>query len=180
MGLFNLFKSKASAVKIVDMVWMSEDAKLNGSLKLLLDFPEATVISWFSDTQTKFRQFFLEKGIQKEVKVARTISSALLSDQIIFLEHYPLKSKEISLMQNWDVKKVIVLNSLDEPLFENFGSERIIGLMKTLGVKDDEAIENSMITSSIENAQEKLEKKVTFDNAANSSKEWFAKNISKI
>ena len=47
--------------------------------------------------------------------------------------------------------------ALDDDLMRRFGSDRIKGLMNTLGLKDDEAIENKMLTGAIENAQKKVE-----------------------
>ncbi|MFT9076692.1 preprotein translocase subunit SecA [Ethanoligenens sp.] len=49
--------------------------------------------------------------------------------------------------------------SLEDDLMRLFGGERIQGLMDTLGLDDDQPIENRLITSSIENAQRKVEGK---------------------
>ena len=47
--------------------------------------------------------------------------------------------------------------SLDDHLMRVFGGDSIKGLMGKLGIKEDEPIENRMITRSIESAQEKIE-----------------------
>jgi preprotein translocase subunit SecA len=47
--------------------------------------------------------------------------------------------------------------SLEDDLLRIFGSERIKGLMKTLGMKEGEAIEAKMLTKQIERAQGKVE-----------------------
>jgi preprotein translocase subunit SecA len=47
--------------------------------------------------------------------------------------------------------------SLEDSLMRIFGGDRIKSLMGRLGVPEDEAIENKMITRSIEQAQEKIE-----------------------
>ncbi len=47
--------------------------------------------------------------------------------------------------------------SLEDELMQRFGSERIGGLMDRLGMAEDEPIEHSIITKSIENAQTKVE-----------------------
>jgi len=47
--------------------------------------------------------------------------------------------------------------SLEDTLMRVFGGDRLKGMMTKLGVPDDEAIENSFITRSIEQAQEKIE-----------------------
>lgn len=47
--------------------------------------------------------------------------------------------------------------SLEDNLMRLFGSDRIIGLMDKLGLQEGEVIQHSMITSSIERAQRKVE-----------------------
>src|SRR5687767_12205998 len=47
--------------------------------------------------------------------------------------------------------------SLEDDLMRMFGSQRIAGLMDKLGYKEGEVIQHSMITSSIERAQKKVE-----------------------
>ncbi len=47
--------------------------------------------------------------------------------------------------------------SLEDDLMRLFGSERIEGLMNTLKIEEDYAIENKILTSAIENAQKKVE-----------------------
>ena len=47
--------------------------------------------------------------------------------------------------------------SLEDKLMRLFGSERIAGVVDKLGMKDDEALESSMLSKSIENAQKKVE-----------------------
>ncbi len=47
--------------------------------------------------------------------------------------------------------------SLEDDLMRRFGSDRIAGLMERLGLDDDQPIEHSLVTKSIETAQEKVE-----------------------
>ena len=47
--------------------------------------------------------------------------------------------------------------SLDDDLMRIFGSERIAGLMSTLGLDEDTPIENKMVSRSLESAQKKVE-----------------------
>ncbi len=47
--------------------------------------------------------------------------------------------------------------SLDDDLMRLFGSERMKSLVETMGLKDDEAIENGMLTKQIEAAQKRVE-----------------------
>lgn len=47
--------------------------------------------------------------------------------------------------------------SLEDDLMRLFGSDNISGIMDKLGMEDDEPIEHSLVTKSIENAQKKVE-----------------------
>ncbi len=47
--------------------------------------------------------------------------------------------------------------SLEDKLMRLFGSERIAGMVDKLGMADDEALENNMLSKAVENAQKKVE-----------------------
>lgn len=47
--------------------------------------------------------------------------------------------------------------SLDDPIMKIFGGDRIKSIVTTLGLKDDEAIQNKMISNQLEKAQERVE-----------------------
>ena len=47
--------------------------------------------------------------------------------------------------------------SLEDDLMRIFGSERISGVIEKLGLEENEAIENNMVTKALENAQKKVE-----------------------
>ena len=49
--------------------------------------------------------------------------------------------------------------SLEDDLMRLFGSDKIKGMMDKLGMEEDEPIENKIVTSSIENAQKKVEER---------------------
>lgn len=96
---------------------------------------------------------------------------------VVFVEHYPLSKPETDLFSRLRLKEIPVLSALDEPIFMMFGGERTIELMKKLGMDEHESVAHSMITSSIKNAQRKLEEKVPFEKKASSMQEWFEVNF---
>jgi preprotein translocase subunit SecA len=49
--------------------------------------------------------------------------------------------------------------------------------MKQLGMKENEVVGHSLVSKSIVNAQEKLERKAVAEKHATSQDEWFLKNI---
>ncbi|HRE41078.1 MAG TPA: preprotein translocase subunit SecA [Ignavibacteria bacterium] len=69
--------------------------------------------------------------------------------------------------------------SLEDDLMRLFGNERIANVMQRLGMKEGEAIEHSMITSSVERAQKKVEENnfairkrlLEYDNVMNQQRE---------
>jgi hypothetical protein len=102
----------------------------------------------------------------------------MLTDRTpVFTEHYPLHAKEIGLVQHWPTQKVIVYSAMDEPLFKHFGSEKMLPLMKLLGMKEDEVIEHSLVSKSIIKGQDKIANAVTLEQPANSQAEWLEKNL---
>jgi hypothetical protein len=53
---------------------------------------------------------------------------------------------------------------MDEPLFKQFGSEKMIGLIKLLGMKESEAIEHPLqVSKSIAKAQDKIATQVLIE-----------------
>ncbi|CAN5501754.1 preprotein translocase subunit SecA [soil metagenome] len=69
--------------------------------------------------------------------------------------------------------------SLEDDLMRLFGSERIANVMQKLGLEENQAIEHSMITSSVERAQKKVEENnfairkrlLEYDNVMNQQRE---------
>jgi preprotein translocase subunit SecA len=72
---------------------------------------------------------------------------------------------------------VTVLTALDEALLMIFGGDKLIKIMQGLGMNEDEIIEHKMVSQSIANAQEKIEKKVTIEQSMRSQSEWIERNF---
>lgn len=47
--------------------------------------------------------------------------------------------------------------SLEDDLMRIFAGDRVVAMMRAMGLKEDEAIEHKMVSRSIENAQRKVE-----------------------
>lgn len=155
---------------------MTRTAKWNGCLQLLKDKPATQFVAWFDETYHELNSFLEQHNYPNKTIMYRLVLTAH-ANEYMFVEHYPLVVKEKEVFEKLNVDKVTVLNALDEPLFKLFGSESIIEMMKKMGLQEDEMIEHSMVSSSITNAQQKLEKRVLIDNAARSQKEWLDKNV---
>ena len=180
--LFNLFGKKddeADNHVFIDRAYVSTAAKMKACAELAKKDASHVFICWFADTVTKFKEFFRQQGLDESL-VTETHSlhaSKLLNKIPVFVEHYPLHTKELDLIKNWNTKNIVVYSALDEPLFRHFGSDKLIPLMKMLGMKEDEVIEHAMVTKSIIKGQEKIGQQVTLEQSAASQEEWMRKNI---
>lgn len=182
-GLFKKIFSTSTAengksVVCKDYIYMSETAKFEALSQLSFDENSNTIIvTWFDDTNERLQAFFNKKSCSLDVVSHKSIRSTdANSKQLVFAEHHPLFSKEQELYSRLGLSNPLVFSSLDEPLFSHFGSERIIELMKKMGMKEDEMIQHTLVSSSIKNAQAKIAKKVDYEQPANSQKSWFQKN----
>ena len=180
--LFNLFGKTEDGVPgriFTDKVYISTEAKMNACLQLIKEQPNTFFIAWFADTAKKFKDFFQQNGIDVScINEARMIHSGKLSNHTpVFLEHYPLHEKELAMVEQWQEQKIIVYSAMDEPLFKHFGSDKMIPLIKLLGMKENESIEHSYVTESIIKGQQKIAARVTLEQTANSQGEWMERNL---
>ncbi len=101
----------------------------------------------------------------------------------LFSGHYPLPSKEDKIIQKltgaFPQCPIIFYSSLDEPAFEIFGSDRIVGLLDKMGMKEDEAIEHTLVSQSMKRARTKVESGVAKEIVTQSEEEWYARNVKK-
>jgi len=171
--LFNLFGKKDEGADnhvFVDRAYVTTAAKMNACAALARKEPDRLFICWFADTAVKFKEFFSQQGLDENLitEIHHLYASKLLNRKPVFVEHYPLHTKELQLIRNWDAEKIIVFSAMDEPLFKHFGSEKLIPLMKMLGMKEDEVIEHNMVSKSILKGQEKIAEQVQIEQTADS------------
>jgi hypothetical protein len=180
--LFNLFGNKdgdPGSQIFVDRAYVSTAAKMKACADLAKKEPGHLFICWFPETAATFKEFFGQHGLDEHLIVeTRHLHSSKIQEKIpVFVEHYPLHAKEMELVKNWNKEKIIVFSALDEPLFRHFGSDKVIPMIKLLGMKEDEAIEHSMVSKSILKGQEKIAGMVTMEQSANSQAEWITRHI---
>ncbi len=178
----NLFGKKDNATPesiFTDRTYMNSVAKMNACLVLAKEQPQAVFICWFADTLKKFKEAFQQSGLdESRVMDAKNIYSGMFTNKIpFFTEHYPLHAKELALVEHWNLHQIVVYSAMDEALFLHFGSEKMLPLMKLLGMKEDEAIEHSFVTKSIVKGQAKIAAQVEIELPANSQAEWMQRNI---
>ncbi len=180
--LFNLFGKKDEGADdhvFVDRAYVTTAAKMNACAELARKEPDRLFICWFADTAVKFKEFFKQQGLDDTLitETHHLHASKLQNKSPVFVEHYPLHEKEMDLIKNWHAEKIIVFSAMDEPLFKHFGSDKLIPLMKMMGMKEDEVIEHSMVSKSIIKGQGKIAQQVTMEQSSASQEDWMRKNI---
>jgi hypothetical protein len=176
--MFGLFSKKEKPVPVTDLVWLSEESKKEGLLKIVKEKPGALFAAWFDDTVTAMETYLRSNGLEIAVHTYRQLhGNRTNGKEIFFIGHYPLYKKEQELFRSLSAAGITVISSLDEPLFKQFGGERIAAIMKALGAGEGEAVSHAMITSSLVKAQQKIEKRILTEIPASSAESWFKKNI---
>ena len=175
MSFFNLFKKKEKGPTIVDKVWINQAAKERGCIQLVKDNPHLVLVAWSSVTFDRFQQLLHEEnGLPTELTTVRSaMPSRMHGKAICFLEHHLFLHKETSLLESWKCENPIFLNCLEDPVFYSTNPERIVALMEKMGHQEDEIIEHAMVTKSIQQAQQKMEKQGGIDGMPDLVKEWW-------
>ncbi len=174
--MFGLFKKKEPEFLIIDKVWMTETAKWNFCLQLLQKNPQLQLVAWFDKSLHSLNEYLAKNQLQQKAVLYKQLNNSQ-HNEIVFIEHHPLAEKEIIFFKQFNLSKAIVLSSLDEPFFKQFGSENILRILEKIGMQPNEQIEHSLITTSIKRAQDKIATQILLDQSANSQEEWLIKNI---
>ena len=178
--MFSLFGKKEFKTKIIDRVFISENAKNNALLTLAREDESPLFVTWFQESYDQLTGLLKSNNLNSEVFLARQMASHHAQDgAVIFFEHYPIATTEDELLMRIQVHKAVFYSSLDEPLFKQFGGDRIVEMMHKMGIQENEAIEHSLISNAIRNAQEKINEQIVVEQQAASQMDWFSKNLVK-
>jgi hypothetical protein len=155
-----------------DWIYLSDAAKVNAIKKLQQQFPDAVLIAWFKDSVKKYSEL-----LNTEIGYAMHFDTTKAKGKtVLILERYPLKKRDFDLAERMQPEKIIYISSLDDPLLEMFGSDRIKNILEKMGAQPDEVLTHPMITKSLSNAQEKIQKRMITDPEVNSAEQWLALN----
>ena len=170
--MFGLFGKKEKGLLVHDRIWLSDRAKFKACLTLKQSNPKVVFVAWFEDTKNNLELFFKENQLEDEVYLADRLSLMDQDKDLIFIEHHPLQSEEHRIANQLSKKEITVYSSISEPIFQLFGADKMIELLKKVGMKEDEMIEHEMISKSIMRAQEKIAETTTQNTSAKSQGEW--------
>lgn len=191
-----LFGKKKNELKTIEYVWKNEYAKYKGIVKMMDKTKPILFVYYFSETKNQIKeviekmQLSFSSDIYKHDKITITHAENLLNAKIdltktviCFIEHHPsftIEDKVLKYLQNdLQVTEVTFHISLTEPLLHHFGGDRIVTMLERIGFTDDEALQHSLITNSIINAQKKIDEKNPAAIETQTALHWFEVNLSK-
>ena len=173
MGLFDFFGKKTT--KKTDIIWLNQEAKMNGVLDIISQNPDANLVAWSPLTKNLYEQATQkELGIKIEVKLAQRVSSFAFKGEVVyFLEHHLFYSPEAELIEHWQPQKVIFLGAMDDHVLEPAISSRITTMMERMGMEENESIEHGMVSKSIQRVQQEFEEELDVFALPPQVKRWF-------
>ena len=175
--MFGLFKKKDPPFPVTDRIWMSRDAKERSLVKTVQQDPSVAFIHWFDESFQRSLNAIGETTSQNIFMVRDALHLPGQSRKLVFYEHYPLREKEIASFEKMGLRQAEIWSALDEPLLKRFGGGRLVEMMKSLGMSEEESIEHPLISKSIRQAQEKIAGQLLLDHHANSMESWFSQNL---
>lgn len=199
MGLFDWLRGKRDTVEIAeDRVWLTRRAKFVGIQREIASAladpngPDAVLlVAHFEDCLDELRSVMASDGID-ENRVLVTCSEKLESWKverglselrnilIVVGERHPLPSHDDALLQfarNLSCRcKFVQHVSLEDPLLKIFAGAWVEGVLRGLGMKEDETIQSRMVGRRIRKAQRKIVGRAMGDLPAHSAEEWLEKN----
>lgn len=198
VGLFDFLfggKTASPADQASDRVWLTTQAKLNGIRRQLAE-PEdpppmaVLLVAHFPDTLKQLDAIVAENSAPCPVVTALAENLSRISGgmsltpeatiDIIVAERHPNVRVDRDLMQFADQLacpcRVTYNISLEDSLFRLLVGDWVEGILQKLGMEEDEAIEHTMLTRRIQQAQDKFAARITGNAPANTAQEWLEKN----
>lgn len=198
MGFFNVLfggKKTTNCEVVADKIWLTTDAKFAGLAKEVAERSNSEtvavlLVAHFPDLLTRLDEVAAEPGA---VPVKAVLAGNLTPDlaaslnldesatiDLIVAERHPLPSVDESLEEFAGAFpcrcRLSHHLSLDDPVLKVFSGAWGKQLLGKLGMTEDEAIESSMISRRIKDAQRKIASQSQGNEPADSAAEWLQKN----
>lgn len=169
-----MFFSKNKGPRISDVIYVGETGFAKAIASWLQQDPGGVVAVWFQKDLDRLRQLSGSIPSEKFILADRL---NYVGGPLLFAGHYPLRAVEMDLCEKLGANDMLVYSHLDMALFSLFGSEKLKGMMISMGMKEDEPLTHNMITKAIANAQDKIQDKCITDMHAQSEEDWFRMNL---
>jgi hypothetical protein len=199
VGLFDWLRgAKARAQIAEDRIWLSKQAKFAGIQREIAQAladpsgPDAVfVVAHFQDCLDELRSLvagarfdegrvFVTSSEALEGRTDGTASGEARRVLIIVGERHPLPSHDEALQEfarSLSCSCRLTQHvSLEDALLRMFAGPWVQGVLRQVGMKEDEPVESRMVGRRIQSAQQKIAGRATGDAPASSAEEWLEKN----
>lgn len=197
MGLFDwLFGPTGRKIPTSDRIWLDKSAKFRGLTRMVADEHRAgtnaiVLVAHFAETLNLLQLIAnrFDTGRPVVATLTRDVTTTLKqgtiqsTNSILFLvgERHPHAAYDEALLT--EVKalpqscRIEYHVALDDAMMRAFAGEWVANTLRSLGMKEGEAIESAMVTRRILAAQKKVASQSTMgSDDAPSAEEWMRKN----
>ena len=172
-------KKKTKPRYIAYMTMVMKYRNIIGKIRQAKESNRIVVLYFFEKSRNEMAQLLRVIGIKHQEITSETLLSEGVNflnvqslgerglptaDEIFCLEVHPLFSvNQIPLEKAMEagLKEIVHYTAMDEIVMNAFNAKKIMDLMNKMGMDENEAIENTMVTSSINKGQEKIENKIS-------------------
>lgn len=187
--MFSWFKKKEPAApSLMDRVWLNRASAERAIVRAAQAGPLA-VLCFFDDTHARLSAALGAAGLApgRALVIERVDQLSLVpaGAAVIVAERHPVSGFNRALAQKLATLAPGVTptcySGLDDPLMKLFGGDRLVEVMRQLGLSEDEPVEHPMISKALTNASQKLEQRLgpalSRLAPAASMAEWMQKNV---
>lgn len=141
-----------------DLIWKNTGSKQGAFVRLTEQFPDAVCVAWYDKTRDLWKHDLAEKS-PVEIKLASDIFPESVKEKtVIFIEHHLSLKCEEDILDRWRPLEIIILSSLDDDLFRDI-KDSLVPLMEKMGMKEDEFLENAILSKAIKRKQRENDEK---------------------
>jgi hypothetical protein len=198
MGLFDWLLGTRSPKYVQHRIWLTKQAKLDAIASeitaVLADEanPELLfVAAYFPDCLEELRAMIAERQFDagrmvvasvddlKALTNMRDASSCRLCVIVGEVHPLPVHDEPLhDLARRFPERcRILFYVSLDDALLRTFAGEQMQRTLRSLGMKENEAIESRMVSRRIESARRKIADQALGDTPAESAEAWFSSNF---
>jgi hypothetical protein len=199
MGFFDflLGRSASNFEVLSDKIWMSQRAKLNGVRREIGERSRSSsaaiiLVAHFQNVLEELNVVAAENpwNVPVTATLATNLSTEIASRlnldkattiNLIVAERHPMVAdddKAIEFAKQLPCKcRVAYHVSLEDPVLKQFSGEWVTGVLKKLGMAEDESLESNLVTRKIRAAQQKFAGSTSAIQPANSAAEWMRLNM---
>ena len=202
MGLFDLLFGNGHRKKLdvePERIWMTFDAKLAGISREISNRSESdtvaiVLVAHFPDLLKHLSQLasaqqsvpvtaVLARDLSVDIATRLSLDESAIID-IIVAERHPLPSVDQQLEQfaaGLPCRCRFAHHlSMEDAVIQVFAGEWVQTVLEKLGMPEDEAIESSMVSRRIRQAQQRIEGKASGDSQADSALAWLKMNCPQV